>query len=116
MSDCIFCKIAAGQLPSNQVYEDDDLLAFHDIHPFARVHVLIIPKLHVDSLADCTPEHESLLGKMLLLAPRLAQAQGLDAGFKTLINTGRGGGQLVFHLHVHVFGGGDPVKRSLAKD
>lgn len=110
MSDCIFCKIAAGELPSSTVYEDDELLVFHDIHPFARVHVLVIPKRHIATLADCTPEHEPLLGKMLLLAPRLAKELGLDAGFKTLINTGRGGGQEVFHLHVHVFGGGDPVR------
>ena len=112
MSDCIFCKIVAGQIPSSKVYEDDEVLAFHDIHPFARVHFLIIPKAHIASLADCTPGHETLLGRMLLLAPRLAQEQGLGAGFKTLINTGRGGGQEVFHIHVHVFGGGDPVKRS----
>jgi histidine triad (HIT) family protein len=111
MSDCIFCKIAAGQLPSSKVYEDGEVVAFHDIHPFARVHVLIIPKLHVATLTDCTSEHEQLLGKMLLLAPRLAKELGLDAGFKTLINTGRGGGQEVFHIHVHVFGGGDPVPR-----
>lgn len=110
MSDCIFCKIAAGELPSNTVYEDDELLAFHDIHPFARVHVLIIPKQHIASLADCAPEHTDLLGKMLLLAPKLAKGLGLEAGFKTLINTGRGGGQEVFHIHVHVFGGGDPVR------
>ncbi len=112
MSDCLFCKIVAGQLPSSKVYEDEDVMAFHDIHPFARVHVLIIPKLHIASLADCMPAHEKLLGKMLLLAPRLAMELGLDAGFKTLINTGRGGGQEVFHIHVHVFGGGDPVPRS----
>ena len=112
MSDCIFCKIVAGQIPCSKVYEDDEVLAFHDIHPFARVHFLIIPKAHIASLADCMPEHEALLGRMLLLAPGLAQEQGLGAGFKTLINTGRGGGQEVFHIHVHVFGGGDPVKRS----
>ena len=112
MNDCIFCKIVEGQLPSSKVYEDDEVLAFHDIHPFARVHFLIIPKMHIATLADCTPADEGLLGRMLLLAPRLAKAQGLDAGFKTLINTGRGGGQEVFHVHVHVFGGGDPVKRS----
>ena len=111
MSDCIFCKIATGQLPSSKVYEDDEVVAFHDIHPFARVHVLIIPRQHIATLADCTPEHEGLLGKMMLLAPRLAQELGLAAGFKTLINTGRGGGQEVFHIHVHVFGGGDPVPR-----
>ena len=112
MTDCIFCKIIAGQLPCNKIYEDDDVLAFHDIHPFARVHFMIIPKVHIASLADSKPEHERLFGKILLLAPRLAKEQGLDSGFKTLINTGRGGGQEVFHIHVHVFGGGDPVPRS----
>jgi histidine triad (HIT) family protein len=112
MSDCIFCNIVAGQLPCGKVYEDDEVFVFHDIHPFARVHFLIIPKAHIATLADAVPEHEGLLGRMLLLAPRLAKEQGLGAGFKTLINTGRGGGQEVFHLHVHVFGGGDPVRRS----
>jgi histidine triad (HIT) family protein len=111
MSDCIFCKIAAGQIPCGKVYEDEEVLAFHDIHPFARVHLLIIPKAHIATLADCAHEHEQLLGGIMLLAPRLAKEQGLDTGFKTLINTGRGGGQEVFHLHVHVFGGGDPVPR-----
>lgn len=106
MSDCIFCKIVAGQIPCNKVYEDEEVLAFHDIHPFARVHFLIIPKAHLASLADCAEVHQAILGKMLLLAPRLAKEQGLDEGFKTLINTGRGGGQEVFHIHVHVFGGG----------
>jgi histidine triad (HIT) family protein len=110
MSDCIFCKIAAEQLPCSKVYEDDEVLAFNDIHPFARVHFLIIPKRHIASLADCTPEHAELLSKMLLLAPRLAKEQGLGAGFKTLINTGRGGGQEVFHIHIHVFGGGEPAR------
>ncbi len=112
MSDCIFCKIVAGHLPSEKVYEDDDVLAFHDIHPFARVHFLIIPKLHIATLSDCLPEHQALLGKMMLLAPRLAREHGLDAGFKTLINTGRDGGQEVFHIHIHVFGGGNPVRQS----
>ena len=88
------------------------MFVFHDIHPFARVHVLIIPKAHIASLADCGVEHEKILGKMLALAPKLAREQGLDAGFKTLINTGRGGGQEVFHIHIHVFGGGDPAPRN----
>lgn len=112
MNDCIFCKILAGELPSNKVYEDDEVLAFHDIHPFARVHFLIIPKTHIATLADFDEKHERLLGRMLLLAPKLAREQGLDEGFKTLINTGRGGGQEVFHIHIHVFGGGDPVRRA----
>ena len=104
MSDCIFCKIAAGQIPARKVYEDDAVLAFHDINPAADVHFLLIPKQHVDSLAHCTAEDEAMLGRLLLLAPKLAAEQGLAAGFKTGINTGRGGGQEVFHLHVHVYG------------
>ena len=111
MTDCIFCKIIAGELPSRKVYEDDEVYVFHDIHPFSRVHFLIIPKAHIPTLADCGPEHEKILGKMLGLTPKLAQAQGLESGFKTLINTGRGGGQEVFHIHIHVFGGGDPALR-----
>jgi histidine triad (HIT) family protein len=108
MSDCIFCKIVAGDIPCNKVYEDDDVLAFHDIHPVAPVHFMIIPKTHVASLADCAAEHQAVLGKILLLAPRLAKEQGLNDGFRTIVNTGRGGGQEVFHLHVHVIGGGGP--------
>lgn len=106
MSDCIFCKIVAGELSSKKVFENDELLVFHDIHPAAPVHLLIIPKVHIASLVDCDAQHERLLGRMLLLAPKLAREHGLDDGFRTSINTGRGGGQEVFHLHVHVFGGG----------
>lgn len=110
MNECIFCRIIAGQVPCKKVYEDDEVLAFYDIHPFARVHFMLIPKAHIPSLAECGPEHEKLLGRILTLAPRLAKEQGLGAGFKTLINTGRGGGQEVFHIHVHVFGGGEPSR------
>jgi histidine triad (HIT) family protein len=108
MSDCIFCKIVAGQIPSRKVYEDDELLAFHDINPAAPVHFMIIPKVHVDSLSECTDAHRDILGKILLLAPKLAMEQGLSTGFRTSINTGKGGGQEVFHLHVHVLGGSGP--------
>jgi histidine triad (HIT) family protein len=104
-ADCIFCKIVKGLIPSNKIYEDDDVIAFHDIHPITKVHFLIVPKLHIESLASCDIEHQALLGKILLLAPKLAAEQGLQ-GFRTMINTGREGGQEVFHLHVHVFGGG----------
>lgn len=104
-ADCIFCKIVTGSIPSRKIYEDDDVIAFHDIHPITKVHFLIVPKLHVESLASCEVEHQALLGKILLLAPKLAAEQGLQ-GFRTMINTGREGGQEVFHLHVHVFGGG----------
>jgi len=104
--DCIFCKIVAGQIPSRQVYEDDEVFAFHDINPVAPVHFMIIPKAHLASLDNCTAVHQALLGKILLLAPKLSREQGLADGFRTIINTGRGGGQEVFHLHVHVIGGG----------
>lgn len=106
MSECIFCRIVAGELPCSKVYEDDEVLAFHDIRPLAPVHFMLIPKAHIASLADCDEAHQALLGRMLLLAPRLARGQGLSNGFRTMINTGPGGGQEVFHLHVHVFGGG----------
>ncbi len=108
MSDCIFCKIVAGEIPCRKVYEDDDVLAFHDIHPVAPVHFMLIPKVHVASLAECDDRHQAVLGRILLLAPRLAREQGLADGFRTAINTGRGGGQEVFHLHVHVIGGNGP--------
>lgn len=104
-ADCIFCKIVSGVIPSKKIYEDEDLIVFFDIKPMAKVHFLLVPKLHVETLKDCDASHQTLLGKMLLLAPKLALEQGL-AGFKTLINTGREGGQEVFHLHMHVFGGG----------
>ncbi len=103
--DCIFCKIVAGTIPAKKIYEDEDVIAFNDIHPIAPVHFLIIPKVHIESLASCDAEHQALLGKMLLLAPKLAAEQGLK-GFRTMINTGRAGGQEVFHIHIHVFGGG----------
>ncbi len=102
-ADCIFCKIVSGAIPSKKIYEDEDVIAFNDIKPAAKVHFLIVPKLHVDSLKECDASHQALLGKMLLLAPKLAAEQGLK-GFKTLINTGREGGQEVFHLHIHVIG------------
>jgi histidine triad (HIT) family protein len=107
MSDnCIFCKIVRGEIPSKKVYEDDALFAFHDIHPVAPVHFMLVPKLHVASLMETDDSHADLLGRMLLLAPKLAKEQGLDNGFRTVINTGEGGGQEVFHLHIHIIGGG----------
>jgi histidine triad (HIT) family protein len=111
-TDCIFCRITRGEIPSRKVYEDDDLIAFHDIHPAAPVHLLMVPKVHVDSLITAGPEHEALLGKMLLLAPRLAREQGATDGFRIVINNGPDGGQEVYHLHVHVMGGPRPWKRT----
>jgi len=107
MSDCLFCKIARGDIPCRKVYEDDEILAFHDINPVAPVHFMLIPKLHLVSLAEADATHAALLGRMLLLVPELARQQGLDQGFRTVINTGRGGGQEIFHLHIHVIGGGN---------
>lgn len=104
-ADCIFCKIISGAIPCKKIYEDDEVIAFHDIKPMAKVHFLIVPKLHVETLKDCDTSHQQLLGKMFLLAAKLAAEQGLK-GFKTLINTGKEGGQEVFHIHIHVFGGG----------
>jgi len=104
--DCIFCKIVAGEIPAKKIYEDSDLIAFHDIHPVAPVHFMIVPKEHITSLADAHARHEMLLGRILLLAPVLAKEQGLHEGFRTIINTGKGGGQEVMHLHVHIIGGG----------
>ena len=113
--DCVFCKIAAGQIPSRKVYEDDELFAFHDIHPWAPVHFMIVPKTHIASMAQVGPEHERLLGRIMTLAPRLALEQGCqpypDGGFRIVVNTGTVGGQEVHHLHVHVIGGPRPWAR-----
>jgi len=106
--NCVFCKIATGQIPSKKAYEDEHLLAFHDIHPWAPVHVLIIPKQHIATLAEVGPEHQELMGRILTLAPRLMREQGVTNGFRTIINTGQDGGQEVYHLHVHVIGGPRP--------
>jgi histidine triad (HIT) family protein len=113
MEDCIFCKIVAGKIPSKKIYEDDDMLAFHDIHPQAPVHFMIIPKAHIDSLAHARPEHAGVLGRMLAVAARLAAEQGSPEGFRTIINTGRIGRQDVYHLHIHIVGGPQPLGRML---
>ena len=114
--DCIFCKIAAGEIPSRKVYEDDEILAFHDIQPAAPVHVLMIPKAHVASLTECGPEHAPVLGRMMALAGRLAREQGAPDGFRLIVNTGRVGRQDVYHLHVHIIGGPDRLPRMIAAE
>lgn len=105
---CIFCKIAAGQIPSKKVFEDEELIAFHDIHPWAPVHILIVPKAHIVSMVDVGPEHAALLGKMMAISPRLMKDLGVTNGFRHLINTGSDGRQEVMHLHLHVMGGPRP--------
>jgi histidine triad (HIT) family protein len=105
---CIFCRIAAGQIPAQKVYEDDEIVAFHDIHPWAPVHVLLVPKQHIVSMADVTDAHAGLLGRMMALSPRLMRELGVTNGFRHVINTGRDGNQEVMHLHLHVMGGPRP--------
>ena len=104
MSDCIFCKIINKEIPASVLYEDDDFLAFKDINPIDKVHILIIPKNHIESLIQCNEKNELMLGKMLLLGKKIAQDQGLK-GYRTMINSGAEGGQEVFHIHFHIYGG-----------
>ena len=115
LDDCIFCKIARGQIPSKKVYEDEDVFAFHDINPQAPVHFMMIPKRHIASLADATLEDAKVLGKILALSGRLAREQGSPDGYRTIINTGRIGRQEVQHLHVHVLGGPEPFGRMMPR-
>ena len=105
MEDCIFCKIIAGKIPCSKLYEDEDIFAFHDIHPVAPVHFMVVPKLHIASLAEVDLGHQMLLGKLLALGSKLAIAQGCADGWRTVINTGRVGRQEVYHLHMHIIGG-----------
>ncbi|MFL6672039.1 MAG: histidine triad nucleotide-binding protein [Massilia sp.] len=118
MDNCIFCKIAAKQIPAGIVYEDENVLAFKDINPAAPVHLLVIPKQHIATLSECSDDHADVLGKMMALVPKLAAEHGIavkvdadgerSGGFKTLINTGPDGGQEVYHLHLHLYGGPRP--------
>ena len=113
--DCIFCKIIAGQIPSKTIHEDDDLVAFHDIAPWAPVHFMLVPKRHIPSMAQVTAEDAPLLGRMMAKAHEIAMANGCNAypegGFRIVVNTGTVGGQEVHHLHVHVIGGPRPWAR-----
>ncbi|MBM3380323.1 MAG: histidine triad nucleotide-binding protein [Betaproteobacteria bacterium] len=107
--DCIFCRIVRGQIPCRKIFEDDDVLAFHDIHPAAPVHFLIVPKRHLVNLYDADLREAALLGKMLGMSGELARQQGCDDGFRIVINNGRVGRQEVYHLHIHVMGGSEPL-------
>ena len=108
MSDCIFCKIIAREIPADIVFEDDMLLVFKDLHPKAPTHLLLVPKQHIDSLADMTEKESELAAHLMLSLPRVAKQIGLK-GFRTVINTGAEGGQVVFHLHAHLLGGKLPA-------
>lgn len=106
MADCIFCKIAGGEAPATIRYEDEEVVAFDDINPKAPVHVLVIPREHIESSLDLTADEDELVGKMVRVATRIASKEGIDEdGFKLVINTGKNAGQLVDHLHLHLLGG-----------
>ena len=109
MQDCLFCRIVRGEIPAAIVHEDEWVLAFKDIQPQRPVHVLVIPKKHITSLADATEADIEVLGRMLVLANRIAVDQGSTDGFRSIINTGHIGGQEVMHVHMHIVGGQEPV-------
>jgi len=115
MSDCIFCRIARGEIPSKKIYEDEDIFAFHDINPQASVHFMVIPKQHIASLNEADMNHQAVLGKLMAKTGELARSQGLTDGFRTIINTGRIGRQEVYHLHIHILGGPEPFGSMLPK-
>ncbi|MBU1235746.1 MAG: histidine triad nucleotide-binding protein [Gammaproteobacteria bacterium] len=116
MSDCIFCRIASGEIPSKKVYEDEDIFAFHDINPQAPVHFMVIPKQHIASLNEADMSHQAVLGKLMAKLGELARSQGLTDGFRTIINTGRVGRQEVYHLHIHILGGPEPLGRMMPRE
>ncbi|MCL1974876.1 MAG: histidine triad nucleotide-binding protein [Firmicutes bacterium] len=106
LEDCIFCRIALGQIPTKFVYEDENIAAFRDINPRAKVHMLIIPKKHIASLAQAEEEDQSLLGRMCLVARRLAEKEGIaNSGYRLICNCGKDSGQEIAHLHFHLLGG-----------
>ncbi|EDY85867.1 histidine triad protein [gamma proteobacterium HTCC5015] len=106
MSDCLFCKIIAGEIPADVVYENDKVLAFRDINAQAPTHVLVIPKVHIATIEDIQPEQASIMGDLFLAAQAVAKVDGLsEAGYRTVMNCQEGAGQSVFHIHLHVIGG-----------
>ncbi len=107
MDDCIFCKIVAGEIPAEKLYEDDEILAFRDIAPQAPVHFLVIPKIHLSGPTDVTEEHEKLIGKMIRIGSQVAAENGTGDAFRVIFNNGAKAGQAVFHIHLHILGGKD---------
>lgn len=105
MSDCLFCKIIAGEIPSTKVYEDAQILAFRDIAPMAPTHILVIPKTHIGSVAQITAENSAVVAHIFEVIPQIAKAEGLDNGYRVVSNCGADAGQTVQHLHFHILGG-----------
>ena len=106
---CIFCRIVAGQIPARKVYEDEDVLVFYDLHPQAPMHLLMIPRRHLENLYDAQEEDTAVLGKLLALSAKIAREQGCADGFRVVINNGRVARQEVYHLHLHLLGGTEPL-------
>ncbi len=113
--NCIFCKIVRGEIPSRKVYEDEEILAFHDINPLTPVHLLAVPKEHIDSMATLEARHAGVMGRLMVLVQRLAADQGSPDGFRVICNAGRIGRQDVYHLHLHVLGGPNPLPGMIAR-
>ncbi len=105
MDDCIFCKIARGEIPSNKVYEDDQCVAFYDLNPMAKVHVLIIPKAHIANVLDISTENSAVISHIFEVIAKIAKDLGLEDGFRVVSNCNEYAGQSVFHLHFHILGG-----------
>lgn len=105
MADCVFCQIIAGKIPARLLYQDDEVIAFPDINPAAPIHLLIVPKRHIPSLAHLSEDETPLVGHMIKIANQLAREEGIaDSGYRLVINTGKDGGQVVPHLHMHLLG------------
>ena len=105
MENCLFCKIAAGVIPSTKVFEDDTVLAFRDINPQAPTHILVIPKAHIGSVSDITAENSAVVAHIFEVIPEIAKAEGLEGGYRVVSNCGEDAGQTVHHLHFHILGG-----------
>ena len=105
MTDCVFCRIGRREVPAKFVYEDPEIFAFEDIHPQAPTHILICPRKHISSLTEAAAEDAPVLGRTLLVAKQLAEDRKLTDGYRTVFNNGRGAGQSIFHLHLHLLGG-----------
>ena len=105
--DCLFCKIAAGEIPSTKVYEDEKILAFRDIAPQAPTHILVIPKTHIGSVAEITPENSGVIAHIFTVIPAIAEQEGLNKGYRVVSNCGQDAGQTVHHLHFHILGGAE---------
>lgn len=115
MTACLFCRIVSGEIPANKVYEDEHVVAFHDIHPQAPVHILVIPREHIGSMAELEPAHEAAMGRLMVAAARIAREHGCADGYRTIVNTGTVGLQEVYHLHLHILGGPNPLPPMLKR-